>query len=74
MLDERNRGWNLPTLLSHDEEPSGPDGNPIQALIRSRLDLGHPPGRIAMDIERLQPGLGRALLRARLGWVASTEH
>lgn len=62
MLDDRNRSWNLPTPFSNSEEPSGLDGSPIPGLVQARLDAGHPPGRIAMEIEQLQPGLGRALL------------
>lgn len=34
----------------------------ISGFIRSRLGAGHPPGKIALDLERIQPGLGRALL------------
>lgn len=36
--------------------------------IRARLQAGHPPGRIAMDLEQLTPGLGRAML-SELQWA-----
>jgi hypothetical protein len=34
----------------------------IGDLIQARLQAGHPPGRVAMDLEQVRPGLGRALL------------
>ena len=60
----------------HEDEPfSSPDkmsrggsGSPddvqenIGQQIQARLQAGHPPGRIAMYLEQVRPGLGRALL------------
>ena len=34
----------------------------LGSLIWARLDAGHSPGRIAMDLEQAQPGLGREML------------
>lgn len=46
-----------------DPEASVPsEEDPITAFIRSSLQAGHPPGKIAMTLEQQTPGLGRAYL------------
>lgn len=39
-----------------------PGQGELASLIQQRLSLGHPPGRIAIDLELAQPGLGREML------------
>lgn len=56
-----------PAPSATNEEPgdgsaSSGDVQDIGGQIRSLLQAGHPPGRVAIYLEQMRPGLGRAML------------
>jgi hypothetical protein len=74
-MENRMRSlWNLgaeddgsgampPADMGYQRSPSTPlSPEDIAPEIQARLEAGDPPGKIAMHLEQLEPGLGRALL------------
>lgn len=53
------------------KEEFGEDAGSLEAELQARMAAGETPGRIAMDLERMQPGLGRAFLLKLRGTQAS---